>query len=76
MALEETGTGRRDRERRERLAVGERRMRESGIRFAVERYRELAAKTRNCAEANARQKLLRGWGLPPIECPHCGETPN
>ena len=70
--------GKRDRERRERLISGERRIKESGLPNAIERYRDLA-KMSGCTEADKEQALMAltmGADWQPIECPHCGDTPT
>ena len=70
--------GKRDRERRERLIAGEKRMKQSAQPSAAERYRDLAAMN-GCGEADESQTMMvltmgADWG--PIECPHCGNTPT
>ena len=69
--------GKRDRERRERLIEGERRIKESGRPAAVERFRDLAVMA-GCKKADESQAMMvmtmgADWG--PIECPHCGTAP-
>ena len=70
--------GKRDRERRERLISGERRMKNSVLPNVIERYRDLA-KMSGCTEADKEQTLMvltMGANWQPIECPHCGKAPT